>query len=71
MWKSIQSFDQCYSAMLKNLEAALTGKEPHKLADSIAQMRELTGIGVDLMKQPISPENPGYGNYGPCFRLVT
>ena len=71
LWKSIQSFDQCYSAMLKNLEAALTGKEPHRFTDSVTQMRELSGIGVDLMKQPISPENPGYGNYGPCFRLVT
>jgi len=70
VWKSIQSFDQCYSAMLKNLNAALTSGNQHNLAESIAQMRELTDIGVDLMKQPISEENPGYGNYGPCFRLV-
>jgi hypothetical protein len=70
VWKSIQAFDQCYSAMLKKLEAAMTSGNQHMLADSIIQMRELAGIGIDLMKQPISAEHPGYGNYGPCFRLV-
>ncbi|QFY41513.1 hypothetical protein F6R98_01810 [Candidatus Methylospira mobilis] len=70
VWESIHAFDRCYSAMLKSLDAALTRGSQRNLADSVMQMREMKDIGVALMKQPISANNPGCGNYGPCFRFI-
>jgi hypothetical protein len=65
-WERIVRFDQDFTAMLNDLQAAWSGL-PNKLEPAVGAMYGLSSIATDLMQFHL-PQ--GGGRYGPCFRLV-
>ncbi len=66
VWALLKTFDQNYSLMLNQLQAAW--QPGGSLTPAVTTMRTLLQpSAVALMDIEIAP---GKGNYGPCFRLV-
>lgn len=68
IWQKIEEFDQQYTLMLQQIEAAWDG-EPNQLRSAVGTMYSLAPIATELMAQEISSQ-PGQ-TYGPCFRLTS
>ena len=66
IWQSIQSFDQEFTSMLNQLQAAWQDGEPEELDNAVDTMRTLKEPAASLMQKPLPN---GGGSYGPCFRL--
>ena len=66
--EKLDAFDQAYTTMLNQLQAAWQTGTPSALTQAISTMRDLGDLATALMQIPIPG---GKGNYGPCFRLIT
>jgi Ferritin-like len=69
VWQLIEQFDQSFTTMLTQLQAAWWEGSPAKLGQAIGTMFSLSDPAISLMQKPL-PQPDGGGNYGPCFRLV-
>lgn len=67
VWDMMTQFDQNYSEMLRNLQAAWTHGDPLLLDAAITNMRRMNILGTQIVQKP---KPGGGGNYGPCFRYV-
>ncbi|MEC4813441.1 MAG: ferritin-like protein [Scytonema sp. PMC 1069.18] len=67
VWQLLEQFDQRFTTMTNQLQAAWENGDSTSLGASIGTMFQLKETAKRLMQIPIPS---GSGNYGPCFRLV-
>jgi Ferritin-like len=64
--EKLSEFDQAYTTMLKQLQAAWEHGQIGKLNASVGTMFSLTDLATELMQMEMSQ---GDSTYGPCFRI--
>jgi photosystem II stability/assembly factor-like uncharacterized protein len=67
IWDLIARFDQQYSDMLRELQAAWVHGDDGALDAAVGLMISMGQTAIQLVKKP---KLDGSGNYGPCFRFV-
>ena len=68
VWEKLVAFDQSFTDMLNQLQAAWANGTANDLSQAISTMMDLGDLATAIMEIPIPG---GDGNYGPCFRLIT